>query len=131
MGAPGGTFEVLNDWGLVDAVVELTPEPDLNDVLANGRVHPILLPEPTLHFPPLRRPTLKLEVVPVDRLAEELGSWVTRWRRHQWRLDPAHIRRLRVWVASKPAGWFTVGEAAELAAMNVAVPANKIGARRG
>lgn len=153
MGAEAGTLEVLNDRGDVEAVVECTPPPPddclfdgLNDALANARLHPIAPLHPdvdvndvladgrvadlVLHLPPLRRPTLKLEVVPVDRLAEEI-PWLPRWRQNRWTVEPSLVRRLRVWVASKPAGWFTVEEAAELAAMNVAVPANKIGAKHG
>jgi hypothetical protein len=61
-----------------------------------------------------RRPVLTLEVEPVDRLAAEI-PWLPRWRKHRWRVDPATVRQLRRWVALKPAGWFTVGEAAELA----------------
>jgi hypothetical protein len=139
MGAEAGSLEALNDRGDVEAVVECTPPPvddclfdGLNDALANARLPPIAPPAPdmVLHLPPLRRPTLKLEVVPVDRLAEEI-PWLPRWRKNEWRVDPALVRRLRRWVAAKPAGWFTVGEAAELAEMNVAVPANKIGAKHG
>lgn len=150
------TLEVLNDRGDVEAVVECTPPPQvdclfdgLNDALANARLAPFPPLDPdvvitiehddeltdrrpefhthTITLQPLKLP---LEVEPVDRLAAEI-PWLPRWRKHRWRVDPATVRQLRRWVAAKPAGWFTVGEAAELARMNVAVPANKIGATHG
>lgn len=148
MGTGPRTLEALNDRGDVEAVVECTPPPvddclfdGLNDALANARLHPIAPLHPDVdvndvlaggHVGELvltrRYPKLTLEVVPVDRLAAEI-PWLPRWRKNEWRVDPALVRRLRRWVAAKPAGWFTVGEAAELARMNVAVPANKIGER--
>lgn len=159
MGEAAGTLEVLNDRGDVEAVVECTPPPQvdclfdgLNDALANARLAPFPPLDPDVvitieHDDELtdraggfhastdvvvwdipRRPVLTLEVEPVDRLAAEI-PWLPRWRKHRWRVNPATVRQLRRWVALKPAGWFTVGEAAELAELNVAVPASKIGER--